>query len=296
MRPTRLFLIGACALLFAGCSCGEKPSETPKPASTPAAVTAAPTPAPTPAAVVPPADALPTSALPWAVVVSEGPVVACRVGDDYLPGEECPDRVMAVRIEYDLTEAPLALTTAEVDVVSAEDPACPHYKKLAEEPSDVAQLGRLGETLSAEDPDVKAWLDPLLEGGLKPVRLRAIDVDGDGRMEQFFELDTHPEQHFVKGPATLVSVVGVRTTAADGAASITELYRDQGTLKAGEESEYAYGKGSLYGLTDIEGDGALEAVVVGGKIQDMRYELHALVGGGAAKLAQLHCKWGDTPQ
>ena len=294
MRLIRPILAASAALTLASCSCGAEKQEPAPPPAPAAQATPAPTPAP-PTVEIPAADPLPKSDLPWAVAVSEGPVVACRVGENYLDGGECPDRVFAVRIEYDLTETPLSLTTGETDLGPSPEEPCPHYKSLAEQPSDVTQLGRKGETLSPEDPAVKAWLDPLLTGGLKIVRLRAVDIDGDGRMEQFFELDTHPDEHFVSGPATPTSVVGVRTVGADGSAVVTELYRDAGTLKDGEQSEYAYGKGSLYGLTDIEGDGALEAVVVGGKVQDMRYELHALVGGGAAKLAQLACKWGDAP-
>ena len=291
MRTTRLFLSGALALTIIGCSRDEPAAS--KVVTAP--LVAAPTPAPPPAPKVdvPAAEPLPKSDLPWAVAISEGPVIACRVGDEFKNGDACPEEVFAVRIEWDLTEAPFSLTTGVTKLGPSNEEVCPHYKSLVDQPSDIVQLGRIGKMLSPDDEDVKAWLSPLLKDGLKPVRLRSFDLDGDGRDEQLYELDTHPREHFVKGPAKLVSVVGVRTTSADGTASVAELYRDEGSLEAGEESEYGYGKGTLHGLTDLDGDGALEVVIVGGKIQDMRYELHMLAGGGSAKVAELACKWGD---
>jgi hypothetical protein len=238
---------------------------------------------------------MPKSDLPWAIAVSEGPVIACRTAETYLDGDKCPEEVFAQRIEFDLS-VPFSITTGPTKLTDSPDSACPHYRGLEEQPSDITQLGRVGKDLSPEDPDVSAWLKPLLTDDLKVVRVRSLDIDGDGRDESFYELDTHPNMAFVQGPAKMLSVVGMRSVGADGVESITQLYRDAGELAAGSASEVGYGKGSLYGFADLEGDGALEAVIVGGKVQDMRYEVYSLAGGGAARLAQLACKWGETPQ
>jgi hypothetical protein len=282
-------------MLGLGCSRGDD-AATPAPQVQPPAQ-ATPAPQATPEIAVPAAEAMPESDLPWAAVISEGAVVACRDGDTFMDGDKCPDKVFAVRIEWDVTDKPVSLTTGETMLTANyDDDPCPHYRLLADQPSDITQLGRIGKNLAPDDPEIKAWLDPLLQGGaLKVVRLRALDVDGDGRDEQFYELDTHPDVAFVDGPAKMVSVIGVRSVSADGTASVTELYRDEGELAAGVTSEFGYGKGSIYGWVDIDGDSALEVVITGGKIQDMRYELHTIAGGGAAKLAQLACKWGDVP-
>ena len=146
--------------------------------------------------------------------------------------------------------------------------------------------------MDAADPEVAAWLGPLLQGGLEVKALRAMDLDGDGIEEQLFELDTHPDLHHITGPAAVASVVGIRSVMTDGSAVITELYRSEGSIAEGDATEVAYGRGSVLGVTDVEGDGVLEVVVTGGRVQSMEWVVHSIAGGGSAELLRLECRWG----
>ena len=246
---------------------------------------------PTPPVDVPDAEPLPTSDLPWAAVISENLVVACRDGDEYLSGDDCPDEVFAVRVENNL-EAPVALTFGPVVLTQAPNEACPNFKVPKVEPSDTAESGRVGRRLAPADPSVKEWIDELRgEEGLKVADLRAFDFDGDGRDEYVFELDSHPNWPFLKGPLEPTSFLGMRRVAEDGTATIVEIHRDRGSLAPGEVSPNSYSKGSFMGVTDIDGDGAMELVAAIGKPFDMSYAIFAIVGDTATRLAGVRCTW-----
>lgn len=267
-----------------GASNAPGPNDTQPPA-------AAPTPAaePTPAPLA--KDPMPTSALPWAVAVSEGPVLGCRVDGVYVPTEKCPDEVFGVHVTTEFADAPVVLTTGETSLGPSNDEACPQYRTFARLPRTQTRLGRAGSRPDPADSAVSEWLNPLRTGGLKLKDLRAVDLDGDGTDEHLFALDTHPEEHFIAGPATLGSIVGVRTVLPDGTAVITELYRSEGTIAEGEQTEQGYGAGNIHGVTDIEGDGVLEVLVTGGRIGTMEWSLHSIVAGGSAEILRVECHW-----
>lgn len=97
--------------------------------------------------------------------------------------------------------------------------------------------------------------------GAAEVSLRAlvrVDLDGNGTEEVLFEVNSH-DGFMLEGPTEIVSIVGMRAIV-EGEVKTFLLHDTQQSLGEGDQIHY-WQRGSLNGITDIEGDGRLEIVV-----------------------------------
>lgn len=104
-------------------------------------------------------------------------------------------------------------------------------------------LALIGEQIKLTNPSI--------------TKLFRVDLDGDSVKEVLFEVNSHNE-FIISGPDTVFSIIGVRKLQGTKV-KVFVLHDERRVVEEGKQLSY-WLRGSLVGVTDIEGDGKLEVV------------------------------------
>ncbi len=212
-------------------------------------------------ATAPPPPAVPASGLSPGVV-HDNTVIVCVHDGLTLGGDGCPATLSGVGVAP-VKSGPIQLvrsaTKAGVDG-SGGGPCDQQQHAVAVGPRVPIHLGRSMTVLPNDNPRYRKLLgealsipDPII------TTLVRVDLEGDGKEEVLFVLDSHPGQWPMGKKGLSYAVVGVRRIAADGGVETLPLFSHQEQMTG--ESATDHLRGTLEGVTDLDGDGKLEVVV-----------------------------------
>ena len=191
-------------------------------------------------------------------------VLFCWKDGALLEDSQCPQKIIQVDIAP-LAAGPVRIpqwrsTLSPYDPEEADQGPCEGLRYVESQEALPAQ--DVGRQITLTDVKSSTYRRLIQEAsGAAEVniqQLARIDLDGNGTEEVLFEVNSH-EGFMLEGPTHLVSLVGMRAIV-DGEVKTFIIHDTQKTLKAGEQIHY-WQRGSLLGVTDVEGDGRLEVVL-----------------------------------
>ena len=127
----------------------------------------------------------------------------------------------------------------------------------------------------------------------KITTLLKVDLEGDGKDEVIFIVDSADIQLDAKGNATSYAFAGVRRIGADGQLKTHLLFKSLVRYPAAQVQDgsvipiHYFAK--LVGLTDVDGDGKLEVVIQDGFYEGVSTRVFRVGDGGAVKIGETGC-------
>lgn len=203
-------------------------------------------------------------------VVYEGEAVACLVDGKGTNGMDCPLTGTGISVapiatgQASLSTGPLTLRAGQDEtemcshnrrVVSFDAKALPKTRKVTQ----MALPSSTYQGLIAEATGVK---DPII------TQLFKVDLDGDGKDEVVFTVDSGDLIYDAAGNASSYAFVGVRRVGADDQVKTHFIYQHKESWTVAQISSgevfIAHRYGKVLGLTDIDGDGRAEILTEDG--------------------------------
>lgn len=206
---------------------------------------------------------------PVRVVVYEGEAVACLVDGKGINGMDCPAEGLGVSVAP-IAAGAASLSTGAVTLTNGpDDEMCSHNKRVVSFASKALPNTRKITPISLPS---KTYSDLLAEATklTAPIitQLFKVDLDGDGKDEVVFSIDSGDLIYDAAGNATSYGYVGVRRIGADGQVKTHLIFEHKESWTAAQitsgEVFVAHRYGKVLGLTDMDGDGKAELLVEDG--------------------------------
>jgi hypothetical protein len=197
-------------------------------------------------------------------VEGDGLLVCMETGKVFEDLQECPLRILEVGMAP-IADGPMVIpqwVSTVSPAVGEEDlgEPCGDMRLVNAQVSMPGQeIGRSMTTMSLDSRSYGKRIKAAT--GAAEVKLRElvrVDLDGNGTEEVLFEVNSH-DGFMLEGPTEIVSIVGMRAIV-EGEVKTFLLHDTQQSLGRGDQIHY-WQRGSLNGVTDVEGDGRLEIVV-----------------------------------
>ena len=248
-----------CAMLGSLMMTGCFSVETPPPATSKSPISETPaknTPIPSPTP--------PPVTLPDVRAVAHNMVLFCWKDGQLIADSACPAQVRQIGVS-NVANGPVRIEQMLSTISSLPkdglDEPCGNMR-IVESSVSAPAITVEGREMKLHDPKSKSYRTRLAEtAGMAdpPVeQLVRIDLDGDGTEEVLFVINSHSEW-MVNGPDTILSMVGIRAVV-DGEVKTQLIHNTRDTIAKGQSAHY-WLKGTIAGITDIEGDGCLEVVI-----------------------------------
>lgn len=218
-------------------------------------------------------------------------LILCWQDGKPIDAKECPTSIHQIGLAP-IKAGPISLSNA-VSQVSALDTnsqgePCGEIRNITN--SIALPAIQIPRSISLHDPQSKKYRARIAEATQAkdtPIRVLArVDLDGNGSEEVLFEVNQDIDWH-VKGPANIVSLVGIRALI-NGDVKTLLLHDEQTSVPANEQIHY-WQKGTLEGVTDIDGDGRLEIVLGTSYYEGAAFSVYSFDGTQFTRLGAYGC-------
>lgn len=242
------------------------------------------------------ASAAPSATPPAAgrTVVDEHNALACVVDGKPVKGDECPLSGTGVGIAP-LQAGPIRLPTGPLTLAAGNpEEMCGWQRTIAS--FDKATPMDVGRSVTPIELPSSTYSKLIAEHtGIKEpkiTQLAKVDLEGDGKDEVLFVVDSGDTLYDAAGNGSTYAWVGVRRIGADGQVKTHMLYSHKASYTAkaiadGDIPTHFYGK--ILGVTDIDGDKKLEIVVEDGFYEGRTRSVWRVDDGGATRLGDTGC-------
>lgn len=228
------------------------------------------------------------------VVVDSEVAVACEVAGAGTSGDACGAGTTAVGV------APLVAGQVKLPVGAVtwrpRDVAemCDHQLRVASFAGQPVDLGRTVTPLGLTNATYVKLLAEVTGRPAAPVtQLAKVDLEGDGKDEVIFAVDTGDAVVERNGDHFSGAWVGVRRIGADGQVKTHLLFQSAVTYKAAEvasgERLPTHYFAKVLGLTDVDGDKKLEVVVQDGFYEGATTTVWRVTDSGPVKVGATGC-------